>query len=124
MAFFLTDEMEDEIQLFLTEQNKIVCEEQLKSEEIPQEFKDLIEKTVECGSPTPFFNPHHGYYSVSFTPCEYGDRVYVHHHLTGVSKKVYDLSTENEDLISHEENYQEASIEFLDDELDLVENNS
>jgi hypothetical protein len=118
MAFFLTDEMEDEIQLFLTEQNQVVCDEQLKSEEIPQEFKDLIQKTVECGSPTPFFNPKHGYYTISFTPCEFGDRIYIHHHLTGVSKKIFDICNDSQELMKHNQQELEGSIEFLDADLD------
>ena len=83
-----------------------------------QTHKDLIQKTVECGSPTPFFNPKHGYYTISFTPCEFGDRIYIHHHLTGVSKKIFDICNDSQELMKHNQQELEGSIEFLDADLD------
>ena len=90
MAYFLNEEQEIALNEFLTEENKKVCEKQILEDKIPKEFRDLIEKTMESGSPLPFFDPLAGYYTVSFTPCDKGDRIYVHHHLSGVSKSIYD----------------------------------
>jgi len=90
MAFFLNEEQEVALNEFLTGENKKVCEKQILEDKIPKEFRDLIESTMDSGSPLPFFDPLAGYYTVSFTPCEKGDRIYVHHHLSGTSKAIYD----------------------------------
>jgi len=108
MAFFLTDTQEDALNLFLDRQNSKVCEEQLNSDELDEELKEIVRKTVEAGSPIPAFDPRVGYYSISFTPCEKGNRIYVHHHLTNVSEEIYDplldesLVTEETKLYSAE----------------------
>lgn len=90
MSFFLTEEQEYELNAFLDEQNRKVCEEQLSSDTLPEELKEIIRKTVESGSPIPAFDPQVGYYSVSFTPTSEGNRIYVHHHLAEVSYAIYD----------------------------------
>ena len=90
MAFFLNEEQEVALNEFLTEENKKVCEKQILEDKIPKDIRDLIQTTLESGSPLPFFDPLAGYYTISFTPCEKGDRIYVHHHLTGTSKSIYD----------------------------------
>lgn len=90
MAYFLTDKQEYELNLFLDEENRKVYDEQMKSDEIPQELKDLIKKTEDDGSPLPAFDPTYGYYTISFTPCKDGNRIYVHHHLSNKSKALYD----------------------------------
>lgn len=102
MAYFLTDEQEYELNLFLDEENRDICEQQLESEDVPEELKEIIRSTIEAGSPIPAFNPLHGYYSVSFTPCEEGNRIYVHHHLSNKSKALHDPSKVNDEL---EENF-------------------
>lgn len=90
MAFFLNEEQEVALNEFLTVENKKVCEKQILEDKIPKDIRDLIQTTLESGSPLPFFDPLAGYYTISFTPCERGDRIYVHHHLTGTSKSIYD----------------------------------
>lgn len=90
MSFFLTDEQEDALNLFLDRQNQKICEEQLNSDELDEELKQIVQKTVDAGSPIPAFDPRVGYYSVSFTPCERGSRIYAHHHLTNISEEIYD----------------------------------
>ena len=90
MSFFLTDEQEDALNLFLDEQNRKVCEQQLKSETLPEELKEIVTKTMEAGSPIPAFDPTVGYYSISFTPTEDGNRIYAHHHIADVSYAIYD----------------------------------
>lgn len=98
MAYFLTDEQEEELNLFLDEQNRKICEEQLNDESVDDELKDIIRATIKADSPIPAFNPVYGYYTVSFTPCEEGNRIYVHHHLTGVSKSLFDPAKVFEEL--------------------------
>jgi len=92
MSFFLTDEQEFLVNEFLDRENRKICQTQLESDEIPENFKELIQKTIESDSPTPFFNPGIGYYSISFTPIDKGARIYIHHHLTNVSEAIYDPS--------------------------------
>jgi hypothetical protein len=92
MSFFLTEDQEGLVNEFLDRENRKICQQQLESEEIPEEFKDLIRKTIETDSPLPFFNPGIGYYSISFTPVDKGNRIYIHHHLTNVSEAIYDPS--------------------------------
>ena len=47
MSFFLTEEQEDTLNLILDEENKKICDEQLKSEEFPEDLKVIVRKTVE-----------------------------------------------------------------------------
>lgn len=121
MSFFLNEEQEVALSEFLNRENLKICQKQVLEDSIPKEFRDLIQKTIESGSPVPFFNPLHGYYTVSFTPCEKGNRIYVHHHLTGVSEAIYDpgmvfVTTEDVENESPSEVVSEdpESIETLD----------
>jgi hypothetical protein len=114
MAFFLTEEQEIALNKFINRENTKICESQILEDSIPQEFRDLIQKTIDSGSPVPFFDPLHGYYSVSFTPCEKGNRIYVHHHLTGVSEAIYDPSTVTiitEDVVNESDNINDSEID-------------
>ena len=91
MSYFLTNEQEDELSFFLDRENKKICEDQVSSaSDLPQELKDIVQKTIDSGSPIPAFDPAVGYYSVSFTPCDEGNRIYAHHHLSGVNEAIYD----------------------------------
>jgi len=92
MSYFLTDDQEYDLNVFLDEENLKVCKTQLESKDVPDELKEIIKKTEEAGSPIPAFNPEYGYYSVSFTPCNEGNRIYAHHHLTNISKAIFDPS--------------------------------
>lgn len=92
MSFFLTEEQEVALSEFLNRENQKICEQQVLEDSIPKEFRELVERTLETGSPVPFFDPRHGYYTVSFTPCDKGNRIYAHHHLTNVSEAIYDPS--------------------------------
>lgn len=115
MSFFLNEEQEVALNEFLTRENKKVCENQILEDKIPKEFRDLIEKTMESGSPLPFFDPRVGYYTVSFTPCENGDRIYVHHHLSGVSEAIYDPSLveiKSEDVEEETESTEDEVVNF------------
>lgn len=123
MAFFLTEEQEVALNEFINRENTKICESQILEDSIPQEFRDLIQKTIDSGSPVPFFDPLHGYYSISFTPCEKGNRIYVHHHLTGVSEAIYDPSTvtiTTDDVINESDNVNNNSID-TDTEIDNIQ---
>ena len=91
MSYFLTNEQEDELSFFLDRENKKICEDQVSSaSDLPQELKDIVQKTMDAGSPIPAFDPAVGYYTVSFTPCDEGNRIYAHHHLSGVNEAISD----------------------------------
>ena len=98
MSFFLTDSQEDELNLFLDEQNKKICEEQLDSRLLPDDLAEIVKKSVEAGSPLPAFDPIVGYYTISFTPCSDGNRIYVHHHLTNKSLSLCDPARDDVNL--------------------------
>ena len=91
MSYFLTNEQEDELSFFLDRENKKICEDQVSSaSDLPQELKDIVQKTIDAGSPIPAFDPAVGYYTVSFTPCDEGNRIYAHHHLSGINEAISD----------------------------------
>jgi len=91
MSYFLSNEQEDELSFFLDRENKKICEDQVSSaSDLPQELKDIVQKTIDAGSPIPAFDPAVGYYTVSFTPCDEGNRIYAHHHLSGVNEAISD----------------------------------
>ena len=91
MSYFLTNEQEDELSFFLDRENKKICEDQVSSaSDLPQELKDIVQKTMDAGSPIPAFDPAVGYYTVSFTPCDEGNRIYAHHHLSGINEAIHD----------------------------------
>ena len=98
MSFFLTDSQEDELNLFLDEQNRKMCEEQLDSRLLPDDLAEIVKKSVEAGSPLPAFDPIVGYYTISFTPCSDGNRIYVHHHLTNKSLSLCDPARDDVNL--------------------------
>ena len=91
MSYFLTNEQEDELSFFLDRENTKICEDQVSSaSDLPQELKEIVQKTIDAGSPIPAFDPAVGYYTVSFTPCDEGNRIYAHHHLSGVNEAISD----------------------------------
>ena len=98
MSFFLTDSQEDELNLFLDEENRKMCEEQLESRMLPDDLAEIVKKSVEAGSPLPAFDPIVGYYTISFTPCSDGNRIYAHHHLTNKSVALCDPARDDINL--------------------------
>ena len=128
MSFFLTDEQEDVLNLFLDEQNKKVCEDQLNSGDLPDDLAEIVRKTVEAESPIPAHDPSVGYYTVSFTPCDVGNRIYAHHHLSNVSVAISDPLRELEVEVDNEvegfdvtlEEPENESINIVDDSFDPV----
>lgn len=116
MAYFLNEEQEFILNEFLVNENQQICEKQILEDNIPKEFRDLIQKTMDSGSPIPFFDPLVGYYTVSFTPCDKGDRIYVHHHLTGKSISIYDPA-----LVVVDTSNEEKDEEDLDESKELLD---
>jgi hypothetical protein len=90
LTFGLTLEQEDQLSQWLDEQNKIIVEEQLKSEEFTETQKEIQQKSLDMGSPIPIYDMNTGYYTISFTPTGWGNRIYVHNHFTGKSYKLFD----------------------------------
>jgi hypothetical protein len=122
MSFILNEEQEVALSEFLNRENQKICEEQILEDSIPKEFRDLIQKTIETGSPVPFFDPAVGYYSISFTPCDKGDRIYVHHHISNVSEPIYDPSlviVTQEDVINEPEPITTLQEDVID-EIEIV----
>ena len=107
MSYFLTNEQEDELSFFLDRENKKICADQVSSaSDLPQELKEIVQKTIDAGSPIPAFDPAVGYYTVSFTPCDEGNRIYAHHHLSGINEAISDplkQSIDAEELAKMEE---------------------
>lgn len=98
MSFFLTDSQEDELNLFLDEQNRQACEEQLKSRLLPDDLSEIVKKSIEADSPLPAFDPIVGYYTISFTPCSDGNRIYAHHHINNKSISLCDPARDDINL--------------------------
>ncbi len=90
MNFALDEELEDKFLNWLDEQNKLIVEEQQKSEEFNETQKSIQQKTLDSGSPMPIYDINSGYYSISFTPVAWGNRIFVHNHFTGKSFKLFD----------------------------------
>ena len=110
MSFFLTDSQEDELNLFLDEQNRKMCEEQLESRMLPDDLAEIVKKSVEADSPLPAFDPIVGYYTISFTPCSDGNRIYAHHHLTNKSVALCDPARDDINLDASDINNMQESI--------------
>jgi len=99
MNFFLTPEQQDTLDTWLDEQNKIACEKQLNDPNLPESLKKTLQEERERGLEVPIHNHGYGYYSVSFTPTQFGIRIYAHHHVTGTSFKICDLDNAEESLL-------------------------
>ena len=126
MSFFLTDSQEDELNLFLDEQNRKACEEQLKSRLLPDDLAEIVRKSVEVDSPLPAFDPIVGYYTISFTPCSDGNRIYAHHHINNESISLCDPARDDINLDVQEiksfqgESLSEENILTDDAELNII----
>jgi len=124
MSFFLTDEQEDALTLFLDEENRKICEEQLESRLLPDELANIVKSSMDAGSPLPAFDPLVGYYTISFTPCSDGNRIYVHHHLTNKSQALVDPARDDIELTAEDlqrisdESTPDPEEEFEEDKFD------
>ena len=90
MTFSLDSEIEGKFLDWIDEQNKLIVEDQLKSEEFNETQKQIQQKTLDAGAPVPIYDINSGYYSISFTPVAWGNRIFVHNHFTGKSFKLFD----------------------------------
>ncbi|MBP02979.1 MAG: hypothetical protein CMM25_09240 [Rhodospirillaceae bacterium] len=90
LSFGLTLEQEDQLSKWLDEQNQVIVEEQLKSEEFTEIQKEIQQKSLDTGTPIPIYDMNAGYFTISFTPTGWGNRIYVHNHFTGKSFKLFD----------------------------------
>ena len=90
MTFSLDSEIEGKFLDWIDEQNKLIVEDQLKSKEFNETQKQIQQKTLDAGAPVPIYDINSGYYSISFTPVAWGNRIFVHNHFTGKSFKLFD----------------------------------
>lgn len=90
ISFTLTTVQEKQLEDWLVEQNTIIVKEQLKNGDLNETQKEIQQKSLEMGFPIPVYDLNTGYYSVSFTPVAWGNRIYVHNHFTGKSFRLFD----------------------------------
>tara|TARA_B100000902_G_scaffold398604_1_gene465999 strand:- start:2320 stop:2682 length:363 start_codon:yes stop_codon:yes gene_type:complete len=109
MTFSLDSDLEDKFLNWLDEQNKLIVEEQQKSEEFGETQKAIQKKTLETGAPMPIYDINSGYYSVSFTPVAWGNRIFVHNHFTGKSFKLFDYEDFQEATAKNNDEQKESS---------------
>jgi hypothetical protein len=96
LTFSLTARQEIEFDAWLVEQNKEIVEKQIKNTDstLTEGEVAVLEKLLESGTPIPHHDGKYGYYSISFTPTDFGNRIYVHNHITNESFRLYDPSME------------------------------
>jgi hypothetical protein len=96
LVFSLTAKQEIEFDAWLVEQNREIVQEQLENADgsIPDEQVEVLKKLLESGNPIPYHDGKVGYYSISFTPTDFGNRIYVHNHITNESFRLHDPSVE------------------------------
>jgi hypothetical protein len=89
--FFLTSKQQTIVEEWIKEQNTEYCNNLLEDPNLPSIIRESITKSIENGFPMPPYELNIGFYSISFTPASFGNRIYVHHHLTNKSFKIYDV---------------------------------
>ena len=94
--------------LTTTQVNKLIVEEQLKSEEFNETQKEIQQKTLDAGAPVPIYDINSGYYSISFTPVAWGNSIFVHNHITGKSFKLFDYEDFQEAAANANEEIKES----------------
>lgn len=108
MTFALDADLESKFLDWIDEQNKLIVEEQLKSEEFNKTQKEIQQKTLDAGAPVPIYDINSGYYSISFTPVAWGNRIFVHNHITGKSFKLFDYEDFQEAATNGNEEIKES----------------
>lgn len=99
MSFFITEEQQNKIDDWLDEQNKLAIDKIINDENTTEELKSELIDNRERGLEVPPHDQNYGYYSISFTPTPYGNRIYVHHHINNVSYKIFDIGDPISDVI-------------------------
>jgi len=93
LPFFMTEEQEEKFDSWLKVKNKEAIKKQLKEEiEITDEERDHLLSMTLSDAPIPIHDDKVGYYSISFTPCSGGVRIYAHHHILNISEQISDPS--------------------------------
>lgn len=92
MNFFLTDEQQNAIDAWLDEQNRNIIDSFINDPNYDEDLKNKLIENRELGLEIPPHTSEHGYYTISFTPTPFGNRIYVHHHVSNLSAKIFDIS--------------------------------
>jgi len=93
LPFFMTQEQEEKFDSWLKVKNKEAIKKQLKEEvELTDDERNHLLSMSLSDSPIPIHDDKYGYYSISFTPCGGGIRIYAHHHILDVSEVISDPS--------------------------------
>jgi len=106
MNFFISNEQEEVLNTWIDEQNKIAMQNQLNDKNLPQIVKDVIIDRQLKEIDIPHYPENFGYYSISFTPTSFGNRIYAHHHINGESFKLQDFDDIKDSLDSLTEDKQ------------------
>ena len=115
--FFLTAKQQTQVEEWIKEQNTEVCNQLLEDPNLPSLIRESINKSIENGFPMPPYELNAGFYSVSFTPASFGNRIYLHHHLTNKSVKIYDI----DDLDSEFEETEKLQKQKEESEMEVKE---
>lgn len=123
LVFSLTAKQEIEFDAWLVEQNKQIVETQVQNEDnsLSDTEVEILTKLLESGNPIPHHDGKYGYYSISFTPTDYGNRIYVHNHITNESFRLYDPSVDEEVELSETKILSDSSLVESFTVEDLVE---
>jgi hypothetical protein len=100
LVFSLTAKQEIEFDAWLQTQNQEIVEKQIQNSDqnLSEEQVEVLKKLLETGSPIPYHDGKYGYYSISFTPTDFGNRIYVHNHITNESFRLHDPSVESDEI--------------------------
>ncbi len=91
LPFFMNEEQEEKFDSWLKVKNKEAIKKQLKEEiQISNEERDHLLSMSLSDAPIPIHDEKVGYYSISFTPCSGGVRIYAHHHILNMSEEISD----------------------------------
>ena len=89
----MTSDQEEKFDSWLKVKNKEAIKKQLKDEmDLTDEEQEHLLSMSLSDAPVPIHDDKVGYYSISFTPCSGGVRVYAHHHILNISEEIYDPS--------------------------------
>lgn len=94
LPFFMNAEQEEKFDAWLKVKNKEAIKKQLKEEmeELTDDERDHLLSMSLSDAPIPIHDDRYGYYTISFTPCAGGLRIYAHHHILDISEEIYDPS--------------------------------
>jgi len=113
LIFSINAKQEIEFDAWLKEQNQEIVNKQIQNEDgsLSEDEIQLLQGLVNSGNPIPHHDRKYGYYSISFTPTDFGNRIYVHNHITNESFRLYDPS------VNESEEIQTSETEVIEDDL-------